>query len=280
MKAILDFLALIDRRIIYTLLIFAILIPLFLRPSLPIRPSKEVRDAYDAVKQLKAGDVLLISTDYGPSAYPELQPVLEVVLRQAFRKNVKVLMMTHWRFEGLIVCVSAIEKIAKEFNKKYGEDYLILGFKPGAAGVIIGLSEDFRNIFPTDYYNRALESYSIYKQVAGSDEIINYKDIDLLFGFEAGDIGDRWVQIAQARYGVKMAFAVTAVMAPAYFPYYQAKQVVGIVGSLKGAYDYESLDKTKGLASIIMVSQVSVHSIILLFMLLGNIGFLLRRLVK
>ncbi len=280
MKAFLDFLALIDRRIIYTLLIFAILIPLFLKPSLPIRPTQEVIDAYNAVEQLKEGDVLLISTDYGPSAYPELQPVLEVVLRQAFRKNVKVLMMTHWQFEGLIVGISAIEKVAREYNKKYGEDYLILGFKPGTFGVIIGLSEDFKNVFPNDYYNKPLESYTIYKQIAGNDGIINYKDIDLLFGFEAGATGDAWVQIAQARYGVKMVFAVTAVMAPGYFPYYQAKQVVGIVGGLKGAYDYESLDRTKGLASTIMVSQVSVHSLILLFILLGNIGFLLRRLIR
>ncbi|MEO0143681.1 MAG: hypothetical protein ABIL49_01245 [candidate division WOR-3 bacterium] len=277
MRAVLDFLSLIDRRIIYTILIFSIVIPLFLKPSLPTRPTQEVKEAYNAVESLKEGDVLLLSTDYGPSAYPELQPVLEVVLEQAFKKNVKVLLMTHWQFQGLIVGISAIEKIAKKYNKKYGEDYLILGFRPGVVGVMIGLSEDFRNVFQVDYYNKPLDSYPIYKEIVGEDGILNYKDIDLLFGFEAGATGDFWIQIVQARYGVKMAFAVTAVMAPQYFPYYQAKQIVGIVGGLKGAYDYESLANKKGLASLIMVSQVSVHSIILLFILFGNVGFILRR---
>jgi len=277
MRAVLDFLSYIDRRIIYTVLIFSIIIPLFLKPTLPSKPSKEVIDAYNAVESLKEGDVLLISSDYGPSAYPELQPVIEVVIEQAFRKNVKVLLLTHWRFEGLIVGVNAIEKVARKLNKKYGEDYLILGFKPGAVGVMIGLSEDFRKVFPTDYYNKNIDSYPIYKEIAGDDGILNYKDISLLFGFEAGATGDFWVQIVQARYGLKMAFAVTAVMAPGYFPYYQAKQVVGIVGGLKGAFDYESLYNKKGLASLIMVSQVPVHTVILIFILLGNIGFILRR---
>jgi hypothetical protein len=52
------------------------------------------------------------------------------------------------------------------------------------------------------------------------------------------------------------------------------------VGGLKGAFDYESLAKKKGLASLIMVSQVPVHTIILLFILLGNIGFIIRRIVR
>jgi len=280
MKVILDFLTLIDRRIIYSVLIFSIIIPLFLKPSLPTRPTQEVIDAYNAVESLKEGDVLLLSTDYGPSAYPELQPVYEVVLEQAFKKNVKVLLMTHWQFQGLIVGVNGIEKVAKKFNKKYGEDYLILGFKPGVAGVMVGLSEDFRNVFPNDYYSKPIDSYPIYKDIVGDDNVLNYKDIDLLFGFEAGATGDFWVQIVQARYGVKMAFSVTAVMAPGYFPYYQAKQVVGIVGGLKGAFDYESLAKKRGLASLIMVSQIPAHTIILLFILLGNIGFIIRRIIK
>ncbi|MEO0202580.1 MAG: hypothetical protein ABIL37_02505 [candidate division WOR-3 bacterium] len=280
MRKLLEILELIDRRIIYTVLIFAIIIPLFLKIPLPDKPSQEVVNAYNAVESLKEGDVLLISTDYGPSAYPELQPVLEAVLEQAFRKNIKVLLLTHWRHEGLIVGVSAIEKIAKKHNKKYGEDYLILGFRPGVAGVMIGLSEDFRNVFRTDYYNKPIDSYPIYKEVAKEDGIINYNDISLFFGFQAGATGDSWIQIVQARYGVKMVFAVTAVMAPNYFPYYQANQIFGLVGGLKGAFDYESLVKLRGLASLLIASQVSVHTIILLFILLGNVGFILRRVLR
>ncbi|MCS7245669.1 MAG: hypothetical protein RMJ38_06045 [candidate division WOR-3 bacterium] len=279
MRAILDFLALIDRRIIYAVLIFAIILPLFLKPTLPSSPTKEVIEAYNAVESLKEDDIILISTDYGPSAYPELQPVLEVVLEQSFKKNVKVLLMTHWQFEGLIVGINAIEKVAKRYNKVYGKDYLILGFKPGVLGVMIGLSEDFRKVFPTDYYGKPIDSYEIYKKLIKDDTVLNYKDINLLFGFEAGATGDSWVQIVQARYGVKMAFAVTAVMAPGYFPYYQAKQIVGLVGGLKGAFDYESLNKSKGLASLIMISQVVVHSVILVFILLGNVGFIIRRIL-
>ncbi len=267
----------IDRRIIYALVLITVSFPLIFKITLPLEVSKEVRMAYQAVEELEEGDVILISTDYGPSSAPETQPMLEAILTHAFRKNVKVLLMTHWRFEGLIMGVEGIEKIARRFNKKYGEDYIILGFRPGVSAVMIGLSEDFRNVFLTDYYGRSIDSYPMYKQIAGEDNILNYDDIDLLVGLQAGNVGDLWIRIVNARYGVPMIMGATAVIIPEYFPYLQAGQIKGLIGGLKGAADYEKLVNMVGFGTVGMSAQLFVHTLILVLIFLGNVSLIARR---
>ncbi len=266
-----------DRRIIYALVFLATAIPLILNIRLPMPVSPEVKSAFEAVDRLKPGDVILISTDYGPSSAPETQPMLEAILSHAFKKNIKVLLMTHWRFEGLIMGIEGIDKIAKKYNKKYGEDYLVLGYRPGGTAVMIGMAEDFRNIFSTDNAGKPLDSYPIYKEIAGEDGIINYKDIDLLVGLEAGSIGNFWIMIVNARYKVPMIMGTTAVITPEFFAFYQSGQIEGLLGGLKGAADYETLLGVVGFASKGMVSQFAVHVLIILLILLGNLSDIARR---
>jgi len=269
-----------DRRIIYALVFLATAVPLILNIRLPMPVSPEVKSAFEAVDKLKEGDVILISTDYGPSSAPETQPMLEAILSHAFQKNVKVLLMTHWRFEGLIMGIEGIDKIAKKYHKEYGKDYLVLGYRPGGTAVMIGMAEDFRNIFSTDNAGKPLDSYPIYKEIAGDDGILNYKDIDLLVGLEAGSIGNFWIMIVNARYKVPMIMGTTAVITPEFFAFYQSGQIEGLLGGLKGAADYETLLGVMGFASKGMVSQFAVHVLIILLILLGNLSDIARRFRK
>ncbi len=267
----------IDRRIIYALVFLATAIPLFFNVRIPMPVSPEVKSAYEAMDKLKPGDVILISTDYGPSSAPETQPMLEALLTHAFRKDLKVLLMTHWRFEGLIMGVEGLDKIARKFNKKYGEDYIVLGYRPGVTAVMIGMAQDFRNIFATDNEGKSIESYPMYKEIAGPDGILNYKDVALIIGLEAGAIGNAWIMIVNARYGVPIIIGTTAVSAPDYFPFYQSKQLLGMLGGLKGAADYEQLLNITGFASRGMVSQLAVHALIIILIFLGNLSDIARR---
>ncbi len=261
----------IDRRIIYLIVLVGVTIPLLTRKGFEFKPLPEVKNAYNFIENLPEGSNVLISIDYDAASMPELQPLLEVMLRHLFRNNLKVIMMGHWPL-GLPLGQIALEKIAKEMDKKYGYDYVFLGYRPGIAAVMLNMGKEIRMVFDVDYKGVPLDSLPMMR------EVHNYDDIALLIGFEAGSVGDFWVQFAQARFGQKIILTSTAVVTPDLYPYYQAGQIVGLIGGLRGAADYEILVKRKGFAYTGMTAQTVIHVIIIALILLGNIGyFALRR---
>ncbi len=267
---ILEFLGKIDRRWIYLLVFIFAILPLALKLKVRVNPTEEVRKAYNYIENLKEGDRVLISIDYDPSSMPELQPMLYAILRHLFRKNLKVIMMGHWPL-GLPLGKTALEEVAKEYNKKYGEDYVFLGFRPGGSAVMVAMGSEIRNVFAADQYGTPLDSLPVMKDVH------NYDDIALLIGLEAGSTGDFWVQFANARFGQEIILGCTAVIAPNLYPYYQAGQIRGIIGGLRGAADYENLVGKLGTGSIGMWVQSAIHILIIIFIIFGNVGYFVLR---
>lgn len=273
MKNLFEKLAKIDRRIIYIIVFISVTIPLLTRKGFKFEPLQEVKRAYDFIESLPEGSVVMISIDYDAASMPELQPLLEVVLTHIFRNNLKVIMLGHWPL-GLPLGQIALEKVAREMHKKYGEDYVFLGYRPGVAAVILNMGKDIRGVFNSDYRGKPIDSIPLMKNIH------NYSDIALLIGFEAGATGDVWVQFGQARFGLKIILTSTAVVAPDMYPYYQAGQIVGLIGGLRGAADYEILVNKKGIAYAGMTAQTVIHVMIIALILLGNIGYFALRRMK
>ncbi len=232
----------IDRRIIFLILLVCVALPLFLRTGAGIPPTAPVRRAYDAVEALEAGDYLMVSIDFDATSLPELMPMLESVLRQAFAKDVRIIMLGHIAI-GLPLGHMALEQIAAEYDAEYGVDYVDLGYRPGYIAVMIAMGREIEDMFATDYRGTPIRDMPITR------DIHSYDDVDLLFGFEHGAVIDYWVRYAHARFDQKMAFGTTAVVAPDAYPYLQAGQIEGLVGGLKGAAEYETLLGRPGMAT-------------------------------
>ena len=261
----------IDRRIIYLIVAIGVITPILFKARLPIKPLPEVRQAFDYIESLPESSTVLISIDYDASSMPELQPMLYAILRHVFRKNLRVIMLGHWPL-GVPLGQIALEDVAKEMGKKYGVDYCFLGYRPGIAAVMLNLGKEIRSVFASDYKYTPLDSLPMMRNIH------NYNDIALLIGLEAGSVGDFWVQFAQARFNQKIILGSTAVITPDIYPYLQAGQIVGLIGGLRGAADYETLVNTRGPASIGMYSQTVVHILVVALIILGNVGyFVLRR---
>ena len=62
-------------------------------------------------------------------------------------------------------------------------------------------------------------------------------------------------------------------MGPDMYPFLQSKQLIGLLGGLKGAAEYEALVKKKANAVSGMRPQSVVHVIIILFVIFGNIVY-------
>lgn len=260
----------IDRRIIYTIILLAVVIPILLKITMPIRISDTVKNAYNSLDRLPAGSIVMISIDYDASSEPELQPMLIAVLRHCFKKDIKIIMLGHWAL-GLPLGEIALNKVATEYNKVYGEDYVNLGYRPGYSALIVGLGREIRDFFSTDYRGVLIDSFPFMRRVR------NYNQISLLVGLEAGATGDAWVQFAGARFGQKMFLGATGVSAPDLYPYLQAGQITGLIAGLQGAAEYETLIKESGTGTLGMPTQSVVHGLIIIFIILGNLSYFVLR---
>jgi hypothetical protein len=260
----------IDRRILFLILLVVVTIPLLLNIGGQIPPTAPVQQAYEAVEALEPGDLLMVSIDFDATSAPELMPMLKSVLRQAFRKDVKVVMLGHIAI-GIPLGHQALEQVATEMGKEYGKDYVDLGYRPGYISVMIAMGREIGDVFASDYQGTPIRDLEVTKNLH------SYKDVKLLFGFEHGGVLDYWVRFAQARFGQKMAFGTTAVMAPDAYPYLQSRQIEGLVGGLKGAAEYETLIATPGLGTKGMPAQEWAHLLVIGFIIVGNLGYFFTR---
>ena len=81
----------ITRTTIFVLIFLAVLIPLFLPPPKTVRVTNEVKVVYDRIESLRPGQIVMLACEYDPSMSAEMSPVNLAVLRQCFRKNLRVL---------------------------------------------------------------------------------------------------------------------------------------------------------------------------------------------
>lgn len=261
----------IDRRIIYLLMGLAVIIPLLLKLRMPVRVSQEVRSAYNAVEELPEGAVVLISIDYDATSAPELTPMLRSCLRQCFRKKLKVIYTGHLAI-GLPLAQFDLDRITSECNAVYGVDYINLGYRPGFVAVMLGMGREIRDFFSADYRDVPVDSFPIMKNIH------NYNDIALIVDLAHGNTPETWILYVVARFGVRMFAGVTGVVAPSLYPFYQSRQLVGIIGGLQGAAEYETLVGKAETGTFGMPAQSFGHLLMLAFIVLGNLGyFMLRR---
>lgn len=265
-------LANIDRRIIFLVITAAVVIPLLFPLGLRVKVTPQTRTIYDEVENLPAGSNVLVSFDYDPAAMPEVQPMAVAFLRHCFAKKHKVIIMALWP-QGAQLAVSAVAELSEDFDLEYGRDYVNLGYKPGSAIAIKSLGTSFAEVFPKDMAGRSTATLPLMEDVS------NLHDVDLVMDLSAGVPGiTEWVLVANALFQTRIAAGCTAVSAPQFFPYLQTGQLIGLLGGLKGAAEYESVTAYAGKASRRMDSQSVAHVVIIVFVIFANVSyFILRR---
>lgn len=274
-----------DRRWVFLVLAIFVVAPLFLDITPPMAVSREVREVFDYVESLEAGDYIVMGFDYDPNALAELEPMAYAILEQCFAKHIKVIALTLSQngaglAEQTIINVVDSTIAYHDIEPVYGEDYVFLGYRPYYAIVILSMGRNYRIPFPQDYYNNPLDSIPM---MVG---INNYDDVKCVIDFTGSNVADAWVAYGNGAYGVKLAMGMTGVQAADYYPYYQSGQLFGIMGGMKGAAEYEHLAASEGpLANTgpaveAMKVQIFAHLVIIGFIILGNVGFFLDKRAK
>lgn len=266
----------IDRRWIFILLAIVVITVYKIDPSVPVLVTREVQQLYDRIEALKEGDVILLAMDYDPSTLAELHPMTYTVLKQCFRKKVKVLVTAlHQNGPGMadqaLRETVAIHEAETGEKLEYGRDYVFLGYKPYPAIVINSMGQDFHISFPADYYNTPIDSLPLTQRVH------NLTDLNAIINISGTSATDYWIAYGAAAYNVPLAIGVTGVMATDYYPYLQSGRIFGLMGGLKGAAEYEQLADNVGRATAGMAMQMWAHVLIIFFIVLGNVGYFMTR---
>jgi len=259
----------IDRRYIFFLIALAVIIPLLKPIGMPVTRTDEVMAVYNYVENIPPGSTILMAMDYDPAALAELYPMTIAILRHAFLKDIRVIGMTLWNTGatlGSITMREAGEGIAKE-----GEDYVYLGYVPGGANIIMSMGEDISSVFSKDYNGTPVSNIPVMKGIK------NYKDISLLIDIAAGATPEAWVVYAGAKYRQTIAVGCTAVSAVGYYPFLNSKQIIGLIGGMKGAAEYEDLIDRRGTATAGMDSQSISHIVIILLIVIANACYFIMR---
>jgi hypothetical protein len=285
-KNILIKLGQIDRRFIFLLIGLSVLVPL-LKPgwvNIPIKTTSNSKIVFDELNNLKAGDKVLVSFEYGASTKPEIHPMSVAVLQHLFANEVKVYTIPLWP-EGLMMAKFALEEVLSSnlFEIEEHIDYVSLPYKAGGEIIIRGIATDMRSIFTQDVNNILLEDIPMMNNVN------NITDFDFVFDLSAGVPGNaEWVQFACDEYNIPLSSGCTSIMVTDAIPYVESGQIRGILAGMPGAAEYEQmvfkyLNENKnipvapGKATSRMSAQSIAHLLMVIFILFGNISYYLIR---
>ncbi len=351
-----------DRRWIFLVLFLAILAAVLFPFSLPIKTSSLVSGVHDAIDQLPARAPILVALDFDPGSKPELEPMARATLRQIFRKNLRVISMTHWP-TGLIMARDILNETAAEFDDlevevvktferrpdaekfiaataktpmpapgegvgpvavvnvgrrrgggavpwradlhealkaapvglvaapvagggaggkgfdvlrvrtrkptlEYGKDYCFLGTKAGEQILVLTMGESIATAFPADP-----RTGKPTRDLPVMEGVRSLKDVKYLLTIAAGASYEWWLIYGATKHRFPMGIGCTAVMAPDIYPYYNARQITGLVGGIKGAWEYEALIGTPGSATKAVAPQTVAHVVLIFLILFCNVVY-------
>lgn len=271
----LEKLANVDRRWIYALMIFVIALALIKPVGLAIVPSAETKKVYDAIEALPPGSIVWMGMEFSAGGIPELMPALQSMIRQGFKsgRDLRFVCAGMWEMAG-DMADQAFGLVKEEFpNKKYGVDWVNIGYKPGRE---VLLQKYLDNIIGTaqgvDHYQKDLNTLPLLK------EFPNLKAAKMITIFCTGTPGEKeYIKHVTSPHNIPLIQSAISVSIPECMPLVQAGQIKGLLAGMKGAAEYEALVGKPGPATAGMDAQSFSHALIIVFMILGNIGYIATR---
>lgn len=275
----------IDRRIIYLILALVVILPLLFPTPQKVIPKTPAQKLYNTIDRIPTNKVLMIDFDYDPQTQPELEPMAIALLRHAFKKRIKVAALSLY-VQPLGLAKKALDMVSEEYNSQalssadsiiYGRDYVFLGWQPPPIIPLLGMGTSIKNVYQHDYYGLRTDSLPMMKHVK------NFNDVGILVSVSSGSPPLWWIAYSQTRFGLVVGAGITAVSASDYYPYYQTGQFSGLLIGMKGAAEYEEIVESqlhvlgRRKASEALGSLTAAHLAIIVFIIIGNIGYLARR---
>jgi hypothetical protein len=268
-----------DRRWLYLTLLVALSVTLVARPLFPDVPSAFTRPVFARIESLAPGQSVLVSLDYSPASAPEIEPMAFAVTRHLLLRGLRPVYVTLWPEGNNMLQRLREQVIASDFPQLVeGHDWVALGYKAGGRMVINALRQDLGAMYTTDLDGQPLA------EIAALEGIVRLADFPLVVALSGGTPGlKEWILYGGDPTGTPVAGGCTGIGAPEFLAYFPG-QLVGLLGGLKGASEYEAALAARypqrdfpRRAGRAMGPQTVAHVLILVFLGLGNAAYLRHR---
>ncbi len=265
----------VDVRILYALILLAMLIPMVRPLGLPVSVTENTQKVYNVVNSLPPNSVIWVSHDTGPGNAPELNPMLAALARQAFAKNHKLVCTAMFSSDvAPQFIMDHIGPVAAEMGKEYGVDWINLGFKVAPVQAIrLMVDNVHEGAVGVDWSGEPLEKFPLMQRVKAIKD-----DVNLLFVTTVGSPGYHdWMTYVSEPLKIPLTGGASLTMYSGIQQYIRSGQLQGFLGGLRGAAEYERLVGYPGRGLAGMDAQSIGHLTVIIFIVLGNLGFFLSR---
>lgn len=265
----------IDRRILYVLMTIVVVYATIKPMGLPISVGEQARTGYDFIETLPAGSAVVVMYNFDSSSAPELQPAAIAITHHLLDRGLRVISLGMWNQAGSMAAKAWTEVQKQCPDKVYGTDFVNIGFRNGAIVWEGQAVTDFVAACGANDFNGA--------SLAGMpvmQGLTKAADAALWIDLGSGDPGYKATVAVIGAAGVPVMVGVTNVSAAEAMPYYQAGQAKGLIMGMRGAAEYELLAQAPGKAISGMDAQSLSHVLLILFIVLGNLGYLATRNTK
>ncbi len=280
MSSIFKFLANLDRKLIHGITFVLVTLLLLYPVGIPIVVSSETQVSYNLIDQLKPGDIVMINYDVAAYGWDELKGQCLAVTYHVFEKPGVKVIFTADIDQGVQFIEETFRVLGKpmagktgapwyELNgKKYLEDYINLGYFPGASSAWAAMANDFaKGAGTSDWYKNDVSAW--YQQIG----IKTGADVDLAISFDCLSGADLFRNQFYPLFKTKIIAGEIGVNVPPAINNYNAGLYAGILKSSPGGAEYQFLGRYKGKALISMDAYSAVHMYLVLLIVLGNIGY-------
>lgn len=274
MSSIISKLERLDRRIIYVVLIIAVIVVLLRPVGLPVPINVSTKRYHDAISNLPAGSRVLFGVEFDAGAMAELGPMFEATFRLLLKSNVKFVMSSLWSGGPAMaqIYMNRLKSVIDSSGKRYGQDYALTPYLAGGETASAAMAKDFKSIVKNDFFGTDVNSVPVLKDMKDA------KDFSLVIVITAGTPGvEEYLRQWVSPYNSAMIVGALGVSTPTYIPYYNAGQIKGMLQGLRGAAELELMLGAPSAAVSSMDALSAGHLVVVVFMILGNIMFLLDK---
>jgi hypothetical protein len=262
----------IPRLYVYLLLAAVVVWQLLFPIHIPIVPSAATRGVHEAIEAVPDDKIVIICADWDASTQAETGPQTRSLAHTCFQERKRFAILNIAAPMGHKLAHDIAEEVAKDYRAEYGRDWCNWGYKVGFRNVLLTLAKDVPKAVGNDYYGKPVT------QLPMMQGVHDVKDVGLVIEVSglAGVI-EPWIGLIQGPHQVPFSAAVTAVMAPGYYPFLDSGQMEGMLVGARGAAEMEVLMARPGMGQAIMSAQSWAHVLIIALIILGNLGYLLAR---
>jgi hypothetical protein len=270
-------------RMLYVVLLAVLLVALTvptLGAGLQVPPEAPgAADLFQQINALSDKDVVLVGYEWDARRISELKPLERAVIGQLIQKHVKLVLVSTDP-QGTLLLFDLRDQLEAANYRKGGEDYILLGYKPGGELALRSLAQDFQGALSSDFQGNDATISALAGGLLTRKPLASLNDFSMLLVLadEPSDVQGWIEQIHRSVPQKALAFLLPAETAPIVQPYLQQPRgpqyapIYHLAGK-QGALAYEQLRGTGHTPAVQIARETGQQRLgILVFVALLVIG--------